>query len=56
MAEAKPTKTPERRGISAPRLYKALMTHMSNDGLSESDPIGKVLDSLKNRIVTDALK
>ena len=50
------TKPIKRRSVSKARLYKELEAAVEAHGLTDTSPIGDLLDAIKDDIVTEALK
>ena len=54
MTDSKPTtKTPKRKAVSTPRLYRALIDFLIEHKIQEEDPINLLIVAMKNAIVDE---
>lgn len=56
MTDKKPVKKKESRGVSKPRLLKAILSTMEVHGISDEATIKTLTEAIRNDIVEDALK
>ena len=54
MTDSKPTtKTPKRKAVSTPRLYRAVIDFLIEHKIQEEDPIEFLINEIKDAIVDE---
>ena len=54
MTDSKPTtKTPKRKAVSTPRLYRAVIDFLTEHKIQEEDPIEFLISQIKDAIVLE---